>query len=73
MKEGIVVEAPQSDVEVAYAQIMQIVAELAAWGHNDSEIPCLHAIARGVREGTLSPEDGLQQARQIESTKQDYH
>jgi hypothetical protein len=70
--EGHIVETHSREEEV-FAEIMAIASELGAWGHNDSEIPRLQELAVRVRNGGISPEQGLAEARSIRETKQDYH
>lgn len=52
---------------------MVIQQEVAVMGSNDYEIPALNKLIERLKKGEISPEKALADAKEIRSSKQDYH
>lgn len=59
--------------EVAEAEILMIMQEVAVMGANDSEMGALRRIQAKLKSQELSPKDAVTEAITIRESKQDYH
>ena len=57
----------------AEAEILAIRQEIYMRGANDSEIPTIDRLLNSLRAGGRTPEDAVQEAREIMARKADYH
>lgn len=60
-------------IEVAEAEIVMIMQEVAVMGANDSEMGTLKELQGKLRKQEISPKDAVTQAIAIRESKQDYH
>ena len=57
----------------ALSSIGGIKTAIASMGGNDSEFNVLDDIVNNLQEGSLTPEEALEQANKVLLSKQDYH
>ena len=62
-----------SVIEETKRKILAIRDEIALVGGNDFEIPTLNTLVELLEKGKCSPEHAIKEARNILSSKQDYH
>ena len=57
----------------ARERVSMVLQDVAAMGANDSEFFEISQILKNLEEGNITPEQAVQEAEQIKSSKQDYH
>lgn len=60
-------------IEVAEAEIVMIMQEVAVMGANESEMGDLRNIRTRLKSQEISPKDAVTEAIAIRDSKQDYH
>lgn len=65
--------ASAESINEAAGYIMGIMNDVNAMGGNDSELPELNRLLKGVIAQKISPSEGRQRAKEILDRKQAYH
>ena len=57
----------------ARERVNMVLQEISVMGANNSEFFEISQILKNLEEGNIDPEQAVQEAEQIKSSKQDYH